>query len=64
MNTDDRTKQLEVSITEPLNLGKLRWLTEQCAGLPDDARVTVKEHRSLTPFDQDRASITVRGNVD
>ena len=53
----------EHKITEPINLGDLRWLVAQCEGLPDDSDVTVKEHRDLGPMDRDLASIKVRGQM-
>lgn len=57
------SKRLECSITEPLTLGKLRWLVAECEELADAATVSVKEHRSLSFMDQDQATITVRGAI-
>lgn len=58
-----RTSKAEHSITEPIKLGDLRWLVEQCEGLSDDSIVTVKEHKRYTQMDWDEASITVRGDT-
>ncbi len=53
----------DVTVTEPMTLGDLRWLVEQCKGLPDDSRVSTKEHKSYNAREWDEASITVHGET-
>jgi hypothetical protein len=64
MTTGNRSSHREHSVTGPINLGDLRWLVDQCHGLPDSSRVTVKEHKSYNQMDWDPASITVKGAMD
>lgn len=58
-----RSRRAEFSVTEPINLGDLRWLVNQCTSLPDEATVTTKEHKGSNQFDYDQASITVSGEI-
>lgn len=58
-----RSRRAEFSISEPLDLGALRWLVDQCEGLPDKASVSVKEHKDHAPTDWDEASIKVSGEM-
>lgn len=59
-----RSRRAEFSITEPITLDDLRWLVDQCANLPANAKVTTKEHRDGGhPTDWDAASITVSGDL-
>lgn len=50
-------------VSEPINLGGLRWLVKKCEGMPDTARVSVKEHKDHAPIDWDEASIEVSGGI-
>lgn len=52
----------EISITDPMTLGELRWLIEQCKGMSDSASVTVQGRKEYNPIDYDPAKIAVISN--
>lgn len=45
-----------------ITLGDLRWLVDQCEGMPDTGTVTVKGEREYNQRDVDPAEIVVSGN--
>lgn len=57
-----RSRRAEYKITK-MTLGELRWLVDQCEGLPDDSTVDVQKYKSLSPVDWDEAYIKVSGDL-
>jgi len=46
-----------------MELGELRWLVNQCEGMPDNSKVTVQAYKYHSPMDSDQAYIKVSGNM-